>query len=322
MMDFPDMGGGAFGEKYKLTKILGKGAFSTVREGIHRQTEESFAVKCVSKSQMSDDDREALLDEVDILRAMKHKGIIKLYDFYDEDNFYYLVLEHMTGGELFDRIVAKQYYNELDARECIVTILRAMEYIHENKIAHRDLKPENLLLRSPNDDNDVKIADFGFAKRCKGPDCLKTQCGTPGYVAPEILRGQPYDYSSDMWSMGVIMYIIIGGYPPFYEENQAQLFDKIKRADYEFHREFWDSISEDAKDLIRRCICLNPKERLTSKQAIAHKWLQKDGRALSQVDLAKNLEEFKRFNAKRKFKSGVRAVIASNKLKNLGKLSE
>ncbi|GMH77876.1 hypothetical protein TrST_g12464 [Triparma strigata] len=318
-MEFPDMGKeGKFAESYDLGKVLGQGAFSTVREGTEKgAAKEKWAVKCVTKSALTADDREALLDEIDILRTMKHAGIITLKDHFEEEKFHYLVLESMEGGELFDRIVAKQFYNELDARDCIRTILDALHYIHMNKIAHRDLKPENLLLRSKDNDTDVKIADFGFAKKCSKQKCLKTQCGTPGYVAPEILKGKKYDYAADMWSIGVIMYIIIGGYPPFYEPNQKELFRKIKEGEYEFHPEFWNQVSSDAKDLIKRCLTVNPDERITCAQACTHQWIKKDNRALSSVDLGKNLAEFKRFNAKRKFKSGVHAVIASNKMKSL-----
>jgi serine/threonine protein kinase len=306
-----------FFQKYQLGEILGKGAFSVVRECVDKATGTKYACKCISKQSMGAEDLEGLMQEKDIMLACDHPNIIKLYEFFDEEEHYYMVLENMTGGELFDRIVAKNFYNELDARECIHTVLEALNYIHSNKIAHRDLKPENLLLASMDDDHNVKLADFGFAKKCNTLKCLSTQCGTPGYVAPEILRGKQYDYSADMWSIGVIMYIIIGGYPPFYEDNQQQLFDKIKAADYEFHREFWDNISDDAKDLISRCICLDVDARITCEQAINHPWLKKESRALSSIDLHKNLEEFKRFNAKRKFKGGVKAVMANNKMKRL-----
>ena len=249
--------------------------------------------------------------------TLDHSNIIKLYEFFEEDAYFYLVLENMTGGELFDRIVAKQFYNEHDARECITTMLGALNYCHSNKIAHRDLKPENLLLASMESDHNVKLADFGFAKRCESPACLATQCGTPGYVAPEILTGKKYDYSSDMWSMGVIMYIILGGYPPFYEDNQQELFNKIKAADFEFHREFWDNVSDDAKDLISQCLTLDVNKRITCEQAVNHPWLKQEKRALESIDLHKNLEEFKRFNAKRKFKGGIKAIMANNKMKAL-----
>ena len=183
---------------------LGEGAFSVVKEGTHKQTSRTFAIKIVTKAKLTKEDELALKDEIDVLKELKHPHIIRLYDVFDEPQYYYLVTEQMRGGELFDRIVAKQYYNEKEARDVCKTLFEALAYCHSKKIAHRDLKPENLLLQSPNNDRELKIADFGFAKRCPSTNCLTTQCGTPGYVAPEILEGVPYGTQSDMWSLGVI----------------------------------------------------------------------------------------------------------------------
>ena len=225
-----------FDELYRLKGVLGTGAFSTVREGYHRSNADlSYAVKCINRKKLSEEDEAALLDEVAILKEMKHVHIIRLYDFFDEANTYYLVMERMRGGELFDRIVAKAYYNEKEARDTCKILLEAVCYMHDNHVAHRDLKPENLLLLSENDDSAVKIADFGFAKKVYDHNSLTTQCGTPGYVAPEILEGTPYDERADMWSVGVILYILLGGYPPFIESTQRDLFKKIRKGEYEFH---------------------------------------------------------------------------------------
>ena len=173
----------------------------------------------------------------------KHEHIIYLVAHYKVPQYYYLVTEMMKGGELFDRIVAKTYYNEKEARDVCKILFEAIAYCHSEGIAHRDLKPENLLLM-------VSIhcylkpfslhllTNFGFAKKVTSEECLLTQCGTPGYVAPEILRGVPYGQKADMWSLGVIAYILIGGYPPFIEQNQSKLFRKIKRGSYEFHVEY------------------------------------------------------------------------------------
>lgn len=225
-----------FDELYRLKGVLGTGAFSTVREGYHRSNGKvSYAVKCINRKKLSEEDEAALLDEVSILKEMKHVHIIRLYDFFTEPSTYYLVMERMRGGELFDRIVAKAYYNEKEARDTCKIVLDAVGYCHKNHVAHRDLKPENLLLLSDTDDSAVKIADFGFAKRVQEKNSLTTQCGTPGYVAPEILEGTPYDERADMWSVGVILYILLGGYPPFIESTQRDLFRKIRKGEYEFH---------------------------------------------------------------------------------------
>jgi serine/threonine protein kinase len=225
-----------FDELYRLKGVLGTGAFSTVREGYHRSNGEiSYAVKCINRKKLSEEDEAALLDEVAILKEMEHFHIIRLYDFFEEPSTYYLVMERMRGGELFDRIVAKAYYNEKEARDTCKIVLDAVGHCHKHHVAHRDLKPENLLLLSDTDDSAVKIADFGFAKKVYEKNSLTTQCGTPGYVAPEILEGTPYDERADMWSVGVILYILLGGYPPFIESTQRDLFRKIRKGDYEFH---------------------------------------------------------------------------------------
>jgi len=310
--------GKSFNELYKIGKALGEGAFSVVKEGSHRTSGESFAVKIITKSKLSKEDETALKDEIDVLSDLKYKHIIRLYDVFEESQFYYLVTEKMSGGELFDRIVQKSYYNEHEARDVCQILFKAMKYCHDRKVAHRDLKPENLLLTSESDDSDIKIADFGFAKRVKSPNSLTTQCGTPGYVAPEILEGKPYDTQADMWSLGVIVYILLGGYPPFIEQNQRELFRKIRKGQYQFHEEYWGQVSDDAKKLIRSLLTVDPSWRYDAKAAMANPWMGADEALLVEQDLGVNLEEFKRFNAKRKFKAAVRTVVATNKFKSLG----
>jgi calcium/calmodulin-dependent protein kinase I len=268
---------------------------------------------------LSEEDEAALLDEVDILKEMNHVHIIRLYDFFTEPSTYYLVMEQMSGGELFDRIVAKAYYNEKEARDTCKILLEAVGYMHQNHVAHRDLKPENLLLLSKDDDSAVKIADFGFAKKVHEENSLTTQCGTPGYVAPEILEGTPYDQRADMWSVGVILYILLGGYPPFIESTQRDLFRKIRRGEYEFHEEYWGTVSAEAKELISSLLTVKASNRLDAEQALQNSWIRGDDASLAKKGLDKNLKEFKKFNAKRKFKAAVSTIMAVNKLNSLGK---
>lgn len=304
----------------KTLKQLGTGAFSTVREGYQRSNRDvAFAVKCVNRKKLSEEDEAALLDEVDILKEMNHVHIIRLYDFFTEPSTYYLVMEQMSGGELFDRIVAKAYYNEKEARDTCKILLEAVGYMHQNHVAHRDLKPENLLLLSKDDDSAVKIADFGFAKKVHEENSLTTQCGTPGYVAPEILEGTPYDQRADMWSVGVILYILLGGYPPFIESTQRDLFRKIRRGEYEFHEEYWGTVSAEAKELISSLLTVKASNRLDAEQALQNSWIRGDDASLAKKGLDKNLKEFKKFNAKRKFKAAVSTIMAVNKLNSLGK---
>lgn len=175
-----------------------------------------------------------------------------------------------------------------------------------------------LLFQSESDDSDIKIADFGFAKKVKAPNSLTTQCGTPGYVAPEILEGKPYDTQADMWSLGVIVYILLGGYPPFIEQNQRELFRKIRKGQYEFHEEYWGQVSNEAKSMISKLLTVSPVERADANQAMRNPWIGADASKLEGKSLGVNLEQMKKFNAKRKFKAAVKTVVAANKLSSLG----
>lgn len=289
-----------------------------VIEAVKKTNSKSYAIKIVTKSKLSIEDEQALKDEIQVLNELKHDNIIQLYDVFDERSYIYLVTELMSGGELFDRIVKKQYYNEKEARDLCKILFEAIAYCHSKRVAHRDLKPENLLLVSKGDDSEMKIADFGFAKKAPNEECLSTQCGTPGYVAPEILEGAKYGTRSDMWSLGVIVYILLGGYPPFIENTQKALFRKIRKGEYEFHEQYWKSVSQEAKNLIGQLLTVDPKKRITAREALNNSWIMADDSALDKQDLGINLKEFKKFNAKRKFKSVVQAVILTHKMESLG----
>jgi serine/threonine protein kinase len=303
-----------FMDTYTLGKKLGEGAFSTVKEAKNNSDNQVYAVKIIKKNSLSSEDTKGLRQEIGILREIDHPHIIKLFDIYDEAAKIYLVTEIMAGGELFDRIVQKEHYNEAEARQVSTILLNALGYCHERSVAHRDLKPENLLLASRENDNNLKIADFGFAKKCKSNYCLLTQCGTPGYVAPEIISGIPYGTQSDMWSLGVIMYILLVGYPPFNGANQRELFRLIKKGRYEFHEAYWKDISKEGKDLVSKLLVVDPKDRLTASQAMNSSWLKANKRSLEGNDLQEGLVQFRKFNAKRKLKHAVYAAIAANKM--------
>jgi len=309
-----------FKKEYKVGEEIGSGAFSVVRKGSHRKTGEEYAIKIITKAKLKEDDEIALKQEIEILQDMHHENIMRLHDVYTEEpKYYYLVTENLEGGELFDRVVAKSYYNEKEARDACKVLYEAVRYIHEKKVAHRDLKPENLLLQNAYDDAKIKIGDFGFAKKCEEPKSLRTACGTPGYVAPEILEGKSYDMQVDIWSLGVIVYILLGGYPPFLENNQKELFKKIRAGDYVFHEEYWKAVSEEAKNMIRSMLTVDPDKRATSERILTDcPWMSEGDAALAGKDLGVNLQKFKEFNAKRKFKSLVDAVVAVNKFKSLG----
>ncbi|DAZ96083.1 TPA: hypothetical protein N0F65_005861 [Lagenidium giganteum] len=299
-----------FEENYTLGKTIGSGTFSVVREAIHKPTGQRYAIKCIKREGLVAEDIEALKTEVAILKEMNHPNIMILHDFFQEEKYYYLVTEFMAGGELFDRIVEKSYYSEREARDLVKLLLEAIKYCHDADIVHRDLKPENLLLTSKDDDASIKLADFGFAKKIEfDGEGLVTACGTPGYVAPEILEGHPYGKSVDIWSIGVITYILLCGYPPFHDDNHNALFKKIKKGKFQYDSPYWDHVSDEAKDLINKMLVVNPAERATAAQLLEHRWVT--GAEVATVQLTSALEELKRFNARRKFRAAVSTVKAT-----------
>jgi len=224
-----------------------------------------------------------------------------------------MVLELLTGGELFDRIVSKGSYSEREASELIKDIVSAIFYLHSIGIVHRDLKPENLIYLSPRGDSPIKITDFGLAKYQSAKTiAMTTACGTPGYVAPEVLKNEPYDKAVDLWSMGVILYILLCGFPPFYHESTAALYKQIKKGEYDFPDPYWAEISDPAKNLVRCLLCVDPKKRFTAQQVLAHPWIAGGAAPAKQFgnDHAKRL---KALQARRRLKKGVQLIIAINK---------
>jgi len=311
---------------------LGRGAYSVVKRGIRVNEAgpgeiSEVAVKCVDTLGLKLRDRKALDDEIRIMRGLDHPHIVKmLTDIQGPGGIYYIVMERVEGGELFDRVVELESYSEAQARATAITLLDALRYLHARNICHRDLKPENLLLKTKDTDSDIKIADFGFAAEVQG-NCLTDMCGTPGYVAPEVIKmgdrnvpaseKKPYGLECDMWSVGVIIFVLLGGYPPFDDDNQTVLFQLIARADYEFHEEFWCDISDAAKDLIRRLLTVDVSKRATAEEALQHPWIALSEDELVSRDLKANQLALKKYLQKRKLKRVYNAVIATNRMKML-----
>jgi calcium/calmodulin-dependent protein kinase I len=296
---------------------IGRGSHSVVMKAIHKQDKSNMvAIKVVDIKRLTKEDEEALMIEVSLLENLSHPNIVKFLGFYHKPSVNYLVvLEYMAGGELFNRIVAKEYYSEADARQVVQTLAECLKYLHDRKIVHRDLKPENILLSAALDDaKSLKLADFGFA-RVVDEHGRRTACGTPGYLAPEILLGQTYGVSVDVWSLGVIIYILLCGYPPFYNNNQQLLFKSIRNGQFEFNKQYWANVSEEAKDLIRKILRVDVKRRYTIGEVLAHPWIS--GGSVSNVELKSALSELKKFNARRKLRAGIRAALAANRLKDI-----
>uniref|UniRef100_A0A671KGM1 calcium/calmodulin-dependent protein kinase n=1 Tax=Sinocyclocheilus anshuiensis TaxID=1608454 RepID=A0A671KGM1_9TELE len=226
-----------FTDEYQLFEELGKGAFSVVRRCVKISSGQEYAAKIINTKKLSARDHQKLEREARICRLLKHPNIVRLHDSISEEGFHYLVFDLVTGGELFEDIVAREYYSEADASHCIQQILESVHHCHVNGIVHRDLKPENLLLASKMKGAAVKLADFGLAIEVQGDQqAWFGFAGTPGYLSPEVLRKDPYGKPVDMWACGVILYILLVGYPPFWDEDQHRLYQQIKAGAYDRHQ--------------------------------------------------------------------------------------
>jgi len=256
-------------DKYEIGKELGRGGFSIVKKGKNKFTGEEVAIKCINKRTLKKEELQLLSREINIMQKLRHKNIVQLIDMYETPNDLFLVLELVSGGELFDQIVERGSYTESDAAGLVRQILEGISYMHSHGVVHRDLKPENLLCQSA---NFIKIADFGLSKDVETGN-LQTSCGTPSYVAPEVLLGGQYDNEVDIWSTGVIAYVLLCGFTPFYGDNQRQLFERILHAKFDFPSPEWDEISPAAKDFIKKILVVNPAERMTAEQALSHPWI-------------------------------------------------
>jgi len=222
-------------------------------------------------------------------------------------------MELLTGGELFDRIVAKGSFSEREASEVTKNVTDAIAYIHKIGIVHRDLKPENLLFLNKDGDSPIKITDFGLAKfRANNGVEMHTACGTPGYVAPEVLKSENYTKAVDMWSLGVILYILLCGFPPFYHPKTAELYKLIKKGEFDFPAPYWTDISDSAKDLVRKLLTVDPKKRYTAEQVLQHPWV-KGSTAKAAAFPASHTLRLKLLQARRKLKRTVRSIMAINK---------
>jgi len=295
---------------WRIGKELGSGHFAKVKLGEHVTTGKLCAVKIIKKQAGSKTN--LVKTEVDILKKVSHPYIVKCYDVIDEESKLYLFMELMSGGELFDRIVDKGHFTEQDAMITTIKIIDAINYLHSLGIAHRDLKPENMLMTDNSSAAEVKITDFGLSKFFDEQSrVMQTPCGTPGYIAPEVLRMKGYGKECDVWSLGVIIYILLCGFPPFYAENDAQLYEKIKRGEYEFLRPYWDPISDSAKDLIRKMLTVDPKKRITCSEALQHEWLKEKA---EQVGREIHTVHEMREGSKRKMKASVLAVEAVDRM--------
>jgi len=297
---------GHFNDEYDLKEELGKGAFSIVRRCVKKSTNEEYAAKIINTRKLSARDHQKLEREARICRLLNHSNIVRLHDSLSDDNNHYLVFDLVTGGELFEDIVAREFYSEADASRCIAQVLDCLDHIHSNSVIHRDLKPENLLLASKNKNAAVKLADFGLAIEVHGDQqAWFGFAGTPGYLSPEVLRKESYGKAVDIWACGVILYILLVGYPPFWDEDQHRLYAQIKAGAYDFPSPEWDTVTQDAKNLINQMLVLDPKKRITAEQALKHPWISQRERYAATIHRQETVDCLKKFNARRKLKGAI-----------------
>lgn len=300
-----------FQDDYVLDEKLRSGSYGVVWTTKHKATHEEFAVKVIDRTKLKQKDDDATFREIDILKDLKEvENIVKLIDIYVDPQTFYVVQIFAQGGDVFDRLAERVSYTEKDARDLGILLLKTMNELHKRKICHRDLKPENLLLKNKLDDTSILVADFGFAKYV--PDeGLKTRCGTPAFVAPEILVGNRYNQKVDMWSAGCLLYMLICGYPPFQDSSHRGLFRKIRAGDFTFHDKYWSNVSLHAKQLVSKLLTVDPSFRLDCDHALLTTWLEVTSDQLSSRDLSGSIAELQKFNARRKLKSAMHAVVWS-----------
>ncbi|KAL4730743.1 MAPK-activated protein kinase Srk1 [Fusarium chlamydosporum] len=295
-------------ERWELVDKMGDGAFSNVYRARDTTGEQGeVAIKVVRKYEMNSMQRSNILKEVQIMRQLDHPNIIKLVEFSESRQYYYIVLELAPGGELFHQIVRLTYFSEELSRHVIVQVAKALEYLHEEKgVVHRDIKPENILFepipmvpskhpkpKQPGDEDKVdegefipgqgaggigriKIADFGLSKIVWDNQTM-TPCGTVGYTAPEIVKDERYSKSVDMWALGCVLYTLLCGFPPFYDESIEVLTEKVAKGQYTFLSPWWDEISKSAQDLISHLLTVDPEKRFTITEFLAHPWIAGNG---------------------------------------------
>ncbi|XP_063160161.1 serine/threonine-protein kinase DCLK3 [Candoia aspera] len=283
---------------YEIGRTIGDGNFAVVMECHHQSTNQIYAMKIIDKSKLKGKE-DMLENEILIIKSLSHPNIVSLIEVFETEAEIYLIMEYVPGGDLFDAIIESVKFTEHDAALMITDLCEALVYIHSKNIVHRDLKPENLLVqRNADKTTTLKLADFGLAKQVTRP--IFTVCGTPTYVAPEILAENGYGLEVDMWATGVILYILLCGFPPFrsHERDQEELFQIIQLGHYEFLSPYWDNISAAAKDLINRLLVVDPKKRYTAQQVLRHLWIHTAGKTNN-----RNLQREVTINLERHFRS-------------------
>jgi len=300
-------------EFYELDrKKLGEGSYGSVCKGKNKSTSQIRAVKTIGKAQMKNVER--FKQEIALMKMMDHPNIIKLFESFEDRKNVYLILELCTGGELFDRIIEAGHFTETQAATLMQQMIRGVYYMHENKVAHRDLKPENFLFSNKDaidkKENILKIIDFGLSCKFEPGQVLTTRAGTPYYVAPQVLQGR-YNHMCDTWTLGVIMYVMLSGFPPFHGDTDPQVLAKVKAGKYSFNHPEWQDVSEDAKDLIKKLLIMKQEDRFSAEQALNHTWIKNTAPKAKKVALTAGfVNKLRCFRSQNKLKKAALHVIA------------
>ena len=293
---------------YSFKRVLGHGHFGTVREAarLSDPSKKLFAIKSIPKEKIKKDFK-LMRRELELLHIVDHPNIIDFFETFEDERYVHIVMEECTGGDLFDHLITHGQYSEQEAAILLRKIISAINHLHRLNICHRDIKPENFLFQSPEKLSEVKIIDFGLATKF-GEEQMHTVVGTPYYVAPEVLQGN-YGKECDVWSLGVLLYVMLAGYPPFYGDSQHEIFKRIIRGIYDFDREEWSDVSAEARDLISSMLVVNPAKRATTEKVLRHEWFSIfEVQARPQVPL-RILERLKRHHRPRKLRSEVLKVV-------------
>ncbi|OMJ80209.1 hypothetical protein SteCoe_19570 [Stentor coeruleus] len=308
---------GSIYDYYTIEQKLGAGSFGFVRAGISKANGEKRAIKSINKKKISDDmkERSKFFSEVDILMRMDHPNIVQLYEFFEDENYYHLVTEFVIGGELLDFIIKEKCLSEPVAASFMKQLLSGISYCHENNIVHRDLKPENLLLDRRSSDAVLKIIDFGTSQIFKRNESMTHKYGTVLYVAPEVLEGS-YDEKCDIWSCGVILYILLSGRPPYSGRSEEEIIGKILYGRYSLESPEWKNVSSEAKSLVKQMLHKEAYMRISAQQALNHEWIVRNMSSSqpttgSEENKKNSLENLQNFRAECKLQQAVLTFIAS-----------
>ena len=286
---------GNISKEYTLGKTIGEGSFGQVRLAIHKPTKQMRAVKILKKANIN---MKSLVNEISILSKLSHPSIMQIFEIFEDKINIYIVSEYCKGGELFDIISEKGSFSEKEACIVMKQIMSGICYCHQKRIVHRDLKPENILMDGDSNDLSLKIIDWGCAKTIKKKERLHKADGTAYYIAPEVLKGD-YDEKCDIWSCGVIFYILLCGYPPFNAETDEEIFSAVLKGEFVFPEEEWNSVSEEAKNLIKKMLVLDPKKRISALEALQDVWFKineektENNKNLA-IDVISNMKKFKK----------------------------